>query len=132
MTVYQEVVGRVRGNGGDDEPAPAQVGRRVLEGVFGIEVAERHVLLLTHAVHWTYGIAWGGVYGVVLGTVDVYWLWAGLVFGTAVWLAGYAVLPALKVYEPIWTYGPKTLAVDLSYHLVYGLGVAITFATLAV
>ncbi len=33
----------------------------------------------------------------------------------------YVVLPAAKLYQPIWTYDVKTLADDLSAHLVYGL-----------
>ncbi len=36
----------------------------------------------------------------------------------------YATLVPLGIYEPPWKYPPKELAIDLSYHLVYGLGVA--------
>jgi hypothetical protein len=41
-----------------------------------------------------------------------------------VWGAGYVVLPAMGLYEPIWKYDRKTLAKDLTAHLVYGLGTA--------
>jgi len=34
------------------------------------------------------------------------------------------ILPATKLYEPIWKYDLKTLASDLSAHLVYGLATA--------
>jgi hypothetical protein len=34
------------------------------------------------------------------------------------------ILPASKRYKPIWEYDAKTLANDLSAHLVYGLGTA--------
>jgi hypothetical protein len=34
------------------------------------------------------------------------------------------ILPAAKLYDPIWKYDRKTLANDLSAHLVYGLGTA--------
>ncbi len=58
------------------------------------------------------------------GTIRARPVPAGLSFGTAVWGSSYVVLPAMKLYKPIWEYRPKTLAIDLSYHLVYGLGVA--------
>jgi hypothetical protein len=32
-----------------------------------------------------------------------------------------------KLYKPIWEYDPKTLADDLSAHLVYGVGTATAF-----
>ena len=48
----------------------------------------------------------------------------GLPFGAAVWANGYVVLPAAKLYEPIWKYDLKTLGNDLSAHLVYGLATA--------
>jgi hypothetical protein len=33
--------------------------------------------------------------------------------------------------EPIWRYPPKTLAVHLSYHLVYGLSLAGAYEAIA-
>ncbi|MBV8998035.1 MAG: hypothetical protein JO304_03180, partial [Solirubrobacterales bacterium] len=40
-------------------------------------------------------------------------------------------LPAAKLYQPIWDYDAKTLANDLSAHLVYGLATAITLRWLS-
>jgi hypothetical protein len=37
------------------------------------------------------------------------------------------VLPAAGLYEPIWKYDRKTLAKDLSAHLVYGVITAAVF-----
>jgi hypothetical protein len=56
----------------------------------------------------------------------------GLPFGAAVWAGGYVVLPAAKLYKPIWEYDRKTLAKDLSAHLVYGLGTAAAVRLLSV
>jgi hypothetical protein len=36
----------------------------------------------------------------------------------------------MGIYEPPWTYPAKTVAKDLSYHLVCGAGVAAAFDTL--
>jgi hypothetical protein len=51
----------------------------------------------------------------------------GLPFGVTVWATGYAVLPAAKLYKPIWEYDLPTLAKDLSAHVVYGLGTSVAF-----
>ena len=48
----------------------------------------------------------------------------GLPFGASVWAGGYVVLPAAMLYKPIWDYDVKTLAKDLSAHLVYGVTTA--------
>ena len=49
-------------------------------------------------------------------------LWAA--FSAAVWASSYVILPAAKLYDPIWKYDRKTLANDLRAHLVYGLNTA--------
>ena len=48
----------------------------------------------------------------------------GLPFGAMVWAGGYVILPAANLYKPIWEYDRRTLAEDLSAHLVYGLATA--------
>lgn len=133
MTAYQELLA---GNGSDEEkswedaPAPAQVARRILKGVFRQDVSAERIPLLTNAMHWAYGIAWGGAYGLAQGTVRANPVLSGLAFGTGVWGMSYVQLVPMGLYEPPWEYPAKTLAKDLSYHLVYGLGVATAFETL--
>jgi hypothetical protein len=146
MTACQELVGRLRsGTGGtspharpsadgdpwEEAPAPAQVAKRLVEGLFQREVGPEHIRRLTNATHWTYGTAWGGVYGLLQGTMRANALPHGLVFGTGVWVMSYVQLVPMGLYEPPWRYPARTLAKDLSYHLVYGLGVARTFHALA-
>jgi hypothetical protein len=55
----------------------------------------------------------------------------GLPFDATVWATGYVILPAAKLYQPIWKYDLKTLANDLSAHLVYGLATATALRVLA-
>jgi hypothetical protein len=55
----------------------------------------------------------------------------GLPFGATVGATDYLVLPAAKLYEPIWKYEVKTLAKDLSANLVYGLATAATLRVLS-
>ena len=56
---------------------------------------------------------------------------SGLLFGVFVWGSGYVILPILKLYKPIWEYDAKTLAKDLSAHLVYGLTTAAAMQALS-
>jgi hypothetical protein len=43
----------------EDAPAPAQVGKRVVEGLLQRELKPEKARLVTNLVHWGYGIAWG-------------------------------------------------------------------------
>jgi len=108
-------------------PAPAQVGKRLYEGVLQREVPDSRAALVNNITHWAYGILNGAAYGVVAGSAPEPRVWFGAPFGASVWGTGYVVLPAAKLYQPIWKYSPKILAKDLSAHLVYGLSTAAAF-----
>lgn len=103
--------------------APAKVGRKLLEDLFGYEVPPEKIGLLTNVMHWGYGTSWGALYGVLQGTSRGPALRRGLVFGTGVWAMSYVMLVPMGLYEPPWKYSPKELALDVSYHLAYGAGV---------
>jgi hypothetical protein len=81
-------------------------------------------------MHWLYGVSWGVCYGVAAGPRALHPAASGVTLGTGVWGASYAELVPLGVYDPPWRYPAKQLALDLSYHLVYGLGVAGAYAAL--
>ena len=107
-----------------DAPAPAHVGKRLVEGVFDRSLPAKRAALVNNVTHWGYGVLAGVQYAILAGSQmrrRVRW---GLPFGATVWASGYVVLPVAKLYEPIWRYDRKTLARDLSAHLVYGLGTA--------
>lgn len=114
----------------EEASAPAKVAKRVLEGVFGREVGPEKIGSLTEVMHWGYGTGWGAAYGVLAGTAGRSTLRGGLLFGTGVWASSYAELVPMGLYEPPWKYPPKTVALDLSYHLVYGAGVAAAYRLL--
>lgn len=107
-----------------DAPAPAQVGKRLVEGLFQRELAPRHAALVNNVTHWSFGILGAVQYAIAAGSLGTPRIRYGLPFGAVVWATGYVVLPAAKLYKPIWEYDAKTLANDLSAHLVYGLGTA--------
>jgi hypothetical protein len=108
----------------DQAPAPAQVGKRLVEGLFERELPTQRVGLVNNVTHWGYGMLAGLQYGIVAGSLRTPRVLYGLPFGATVWATSYVVLPAAKLYQPIWEYDRTTLAKDLSAHLVYGFGTA--------
>ncbi len=115
----------------DEAAPPAQVGKRVIEGLLQRELPESWAGPTNNVVHWAYGIMWGAGYGVVAGSLPTPKVRNGPVLGTLVWGSGYVVLPLAKLYKPIWEYDATTLAKDLSAHLAFGLGTAGAFRLLA-
>ncbi|WP_433167132.1 DUF1440 domain-containing protein [Kribbella sp. CA-247076] len=114
----------------DQAPAPAQVGRRLFEGLLHRELPDRRAALVNNITHWAFGIANGAAYGVVAGSTPTPKIRYGVPFGATVWSTGYVVLPLAGLYEPIWKYSAKVLAKDLTAHLTYGLSTATTYRRL--
>jgi hypothetical protein len=139
MTAYQLAVAKVRGkplatpvpHRWADAPAPAQAAKKIADALGqGRRFTREDVPLLTNVMHWLYGVGWGAVYGAAVGRSAPDPLVAGAELGTGVWTASYVELVPLGVYEPPWKYPAQELALDLSYHLVYGLAVAGAYAAL--
>lgn len=126
MTGAQTAVTKLR----DQEPSstPAEVGKRIIEGVFERQVDDEQMELLNHAMHWVYGTSWGVLYGLAEGTAGARSGRSGALFGLLVWGASLVALPAMKLAPPVWEYPPQELALDLGYHVVYGLGVGAGYA----
>jgi hypothetical protein len=136
MTAYQLAVAKAQGkplqtpvpHRWADAPAPAQAAKKIADRVGqGRRFTREDVPLLTNAMHWLYGVGWGAFYGAAVARAAASPFAGGLAFGTGVWGAAYAELVPLGVYEPPWKYPVKDLAIDLSYHLVYGVSVAVAY-----
>jgi uncharacterized membrane protein YagU involved in acid resistance len=139
MTAYQLAVAKAKGeplstpvpHRWADAPPPAQVVKKAADAVGeGRRFTREDVPMLTNAMHWLYGIGWGAAYSAFVRRREPSAVASGLLFGLAVWAAAYLELVPLGIYEPPWEYEPAELAVDGSYHLVYGLAVARAFAAL--
>jgi hypothetical protein len=115
----------------ENAPAPAQVGRRIAEGVLQIQLAPERARLVNNIMHWAYGLGWGAVYGIVAGSLRQPRVIYGLPFGSTVFLSDYVILPLAKLYKPLWEYDAHTLTDDYSAHLVYGVATSATFCLLA-
>ncbi len=138
MTAWQMLAAKLKSSPQDSAPepeppedpweaasAPAKVAKRIGEGVFHKPVSPELIPLLTNGMHWGYGTSWGTVYGLAAGSArHAPGLRAGAAFGTVVWLMSYVQLVPMGLYDPPWKTPPQELALDLSYHLVYGTGVA--------
>ena len=115
----------------DNASAPAKVGKHLYEGFRQQELPPERAALTSNVVHWGYGMGWGGLYGILAGSVRSPGVTLGLPFGAGVWASSYVSLPLAKLYKPIWEYDSQTLLKDLSAHLAYGAGTAATFAALS-
>lgn len=84
------------------------------------------------AVHLVFGSAWGGLFGLVAGSLPrVDTLKGGLVFGSVVWMmSDNVLLPAFRLSAWPHHYPVKTHLYALAAHAVYGAVVASTFAAL--
>jgi hypothetical protein len=114
----------------EEASAPGQVGQKLERLVIRRPPPDAWARTTTNVTHWATGIGWGIQYGVLGGRASRH-PWAGaLVLGPAAWLTSYAVLPLAGVYKPIWEYDARTLADDLTAHLVFGSVTAAVFAAL--
>jgi hypothetical protein len=100
----------------EEAPAPAQMGRKVLQ-LAGRDVPIERAPALNNVMHWAYGTSWATGYGLLPRRRP--W-WAGPAFGATVWASDYVTLPLAGVYQPIWEYDVSALWQDLSAHLVFG------------
>lgn len=137
---------RYRGSGGDQSflkwdlasgtegyenaSAPAQVGKRVVEGLFQVELDPRTARPMTNIVHWATGAGWGTAHGIVHGSMAKQGSLGGLLTGAVAWGTSYATLAPIGLYKPIWEYDAETLWKDLSAHLVFGLTTGLVFKLL--
>jgi hypothetical protein len=108
-------------------PAPAQLLKRAVEKATGVEPDPAAIPLYTNVTHWGYGISLGAAYAVLERRLHLQPTLAGPAFGLGVWAQSYATLVPLGLYKWPWHYSAKTIAKDLSYHLVYGTGVAVGY-----
>lgn len=117
-------------HGWDDAPAPAKFGRLLAGLMLHRDLPAQNARAVNNVVHWSTGAGWGVVFGIAEGASGRHTGWYGMLFGAAIWLQSYAVLAPVKLYKPIWDYDAKTLAKDLSAHLLYGITTAMALNTL--
>ena len=123
----------LKATGGEPSEIPAEMGRRIIEGVLRRRQPRRQRPVINQAVHALYGTAWGLPLGLLAGSVrrPLPASVLGGAFGLSVWGASLAALPALKLSPPPGEQPPSALAVDLAMHLVYGGAAGAAYAALS-
>ncbi|MGI8411292.1 MAG: hypothetical protein ACR2LV_01570 [Solirubrobacteraceae bacterium] len=121
-----------KATGSESSSTPYEVAKRIVEGVLQREVPAERKEMLNTGMHVFYGTSWGAPYGIMSGSHDspAPVLSSAIALGVAVWGASLVQLPAMQLAPPVWEYPPKSLATDLGFHLVYGLGTALVFRAL--
>lgn len=104
----------------DEASAPGQFGRRLVASLTGYQLPDSWARTMVNAVHWSTGLTWGALFGVVATRSGSKVSVTGPLLGGTAWLTSYAVLPATGLYQPIWKYDARTLEQDLSVHLTFG------------
>lgn len=115
----------------EDAGPPAQLAEKLAERL-GVELPERAAGTVSDVVHWLTGTGYGAlVQGLVIHDRRNPAA-SALATGGVAWLNAYVTLGAVGLYKPIWEYDRKTLAKDLTAHLAYGAGTALTYRALSV
>jgi hypothetical protein len=117
--------------GWDGAPAPAQVGRRIVNGLFETDLPDERAAMFNNIAHWAYALGGATAYGVLAGSLRRPHTGYGLLLGIGMWLSGYVILPPMHLYKPITEYDAKTLGKDLAAHLVYGTATGAAFSALS-
>ncbi len=118
-----------KASGSESSSTPAEVAKRIIEGVLQREVPEDRTNALNRGMHWLYGTSWGLPYGLAAGSSRSpgSTLSGGLAFATAVWAASRGQMTAMQIAPPPWRDPPSSLVVDVGSHLAYGLATALAF-----
>jgi hypothetical protein len=112
----------------DEASAPGKVGKKLADAV-GVELPEDAAGTTTNVMHWLTGIGYGVGHAVLQdGRASSA---GGLATGAGAFANSYATLGAMGIYEPMWRYDRRTLAKDLSAHLVFGLATGLAYRALS-
>ena len=112
-----------------DASTPGQVGRRLVSTLTGRDLPDSAARTTVNAVHWATGLSWGVAYAIVgRGRRGPWAAVAGPLLGLSAFASGYAILPAMKLYEPIWSYDKQTLKKALSVHVAFGTSTVLAAA----
>ncbi len=111
-------------------PAPRPEFGRRLASLVGVDLPDSAAGTTTDVVHWLTGTSYAAMVQPVIDrrrNVAA----SALATGVGSWANSYLVLGAMGLYQPIWEYDRKTLAKDLSAHLVFGAVTATVYRALA-
>lgn len=113
---------RKRGSDEQQDDAAVRIAGVLSEGVFHHALTEREKAIAGTASHYVFGVAAGGVYGVLADLEPRVTTGGGLPFGAFIWVAAdEGVVPALGLSKPLTGYPLRTHIYSIAAHLMFGL-----------
>jgi len=125
MTLSSTVEMKLRGRAASSAPADATAKVLGIAG-FADDAAKARFGTL---VHWGYGTGWG-VVRALLELAGLTPAQATAAHLAAVWGNEAAMLPALDVAPPFWTWGAEEVAIDVLHHVVYAAATGLAYELL--
>src|SRR5436305_7999905 len=106
----------------EEEDATEKIADDISENIFGHKLDESEKETAGAVVHYAFGAAMGGVYGIAAEVAPEACAGLGLPFGAVFWLAADELaVPLLGLTAKPSEYSLSTHAYALASHLVYGL-----------
>lgn len=110
------------------EPPYEVLARRISNDVLGVEISDGTKARLGQALHWGYGVGWGGLYGALHDRVPALSKAAGVPFGLAFALVGDEGLnTALKLTPPPRAFPMEAHLRGFAAHVVYAVSADAVF-----
>ncbi len=111
-----------RGSDDEQDDAAERLANVVSVGVFDHGLTRNEKENAGTALHYTYGVTMGGIYGAAAELVPRLTAGAGLPYGALIWVtADEGIVPALGLSKSATEYPLSIHAYALASHLVYGL-----------
>ena len=108
-----------------------KLAEKVSTGVFEQPIEEDTREAAGQVIHWSYGAAWGALYGIVQSSFRWPSLVHGTIFGGVVGAVASTLVPAMRLTPPPTQQPMPANAMMMVYHLLYGWVTALTFQLLS-
>jgi uncharacterized membrane protein YagU involved in acid resistance len=109
------------------EYPPEVLAEKIARVVSGVEPDKETKQRLGMAIHWGYGIVWGGAFGALRDRVPLIDSAGGLAFGLGLWLVGdELMMPAMGLSPPSRKFPWQNHARAAANHLAYGATLFLT------
>lgn len=111
---------------GGDYP-PEVLAKRAVELTTGATPTKETAQKAGMAIHWGYGILWGGLFGALRNRVLGVGSAGGVIYGLGLWLMGdELMMPILKLSPPSTEFPWQNHARAMTNHVAYGTTLALT------
>ena len=102
------------------EDPPEVLAGKIAEAIGSVELDKEAKQKYGMAIHWGYGIVWGGVFGALRDRVPLVGSAGGMTFGLGLWLIGdELMMPVMKLSPPSTEFPWQNHARAAVNHFVY-------------